>query len=275
MLALTFLAIYPLVYTLILSVYNWSIKEGLEDFVWFNNYTSLLTSSEFWNSLKITVLFTVITVTIELILGFGIALMLNNKSLRCKKLFRSLFMIPIILSPVVVGSLWRMMYHADYGIINYIFHDILKLLPNIVWLGKGTTAFISIMIADIWYTTPLILLILLAGLQSLPSQPFESAKIDGANSIQLFTKITLPLMKPYILIALLMRIIDAIRVFDLPWVMTGGGPGTYNQTTSILMYLKGFKYLEINEASALGVILIIIIALISTYFMRSLMQHIR
>jgi multiple sugar transport system permease protein len=275
LLVLAFLAFYPLLYNLILSVYNWSLSKGFEDLIWFKKYISLFTSFEFWNSLKITVLFTIITVTIELILGFGIALMLNYKFLKYKKIFRSLFMIPMILSPVIVGSLWRMMYDPKYGVINYIFHDVLKLMPDIVWLGKGTTAFIAIMIADIWYTTPLMILILLAGLESLPDQPFESAKIDGANNIQLFTKITLPLMKPFIAIALLLRIIDAIRVFDLPWIMTMGGPGTSNQTMSILTYLKGFKYLKINDAAALAIVFIIIIALISSYFIHSVVKNTR
>lgn len=267
------LAFIPLVYNLALSLFKTSGGDMFGTFVGFDNYVEVFTDDAFWSALTITLTFTVLTVAIELCLGFTIAMLLNYKFLRCKGIFRSLFILPMVCAPVLVGVLWRMLYFPDYGVINYIFHDVLHILPEVVWLGNGTTAFISLMITDIWYTTPLIILILLAGLKSLPDQPYESARLDGASGRQSFMYITLPMMKPFIMVALLLRVMDAVKIFDLPWTMTSGGPGTSTQTLNMLLYVTGFKSGNLNGASALSVIITLIMLLVSSYFIYSTVKN--
>jgi len=260
------LTIVPLVYSLYLSFINYEMgRPHIEiRFVGLQNYITAITDMRFLIALLRTFLFVGVVVSCEFVLGLILALALN-RNFRGRNLVITLLTIPFMVAPVAVGFLWWTILDANYGPMNHLVVDFLHLANDkISWTGDANVALFSIMLVDIWQYTPFMMLILLAGLRSIPAEPYEAALIDGASGFTLFRYITLPLLKPAILVALLIRIIDSFKIYDLVYLLTYGGPGTATEVASFYIYLRGFKHFRISYAAALSYILLMISAVAIT-----------
>lgn len=260
--------VYPMINSLFYSFHSFNLlrPDQGRPFIGLDNYRALLSSQLFWHSLRVTLLFTGIAVTFEFVLGMALALLLNRELIG-RGLVRTIILVPFFSTPVVIALAWKLMLHTEFGMVNYL----LSLFgnPPYNWLGPGL-ALPSLITVEIWQNTSFVILILLAGLQALPREPYEAAIIDGANSWQVFTKITLPLMRPVILVALVFRTMFTLRVFDTIWVLTGGGPANETRTFSIGIYLSGFRQFDIGTGAALSWVLLLITMAISMIYWRYL-----
>jgi len=258
--------LYPLLFAFITSFSTYTfVHPQFDRFVGLKNYTSSFSDKYFWNSLLVTVKFSVMVVPLEFCLGFTIALFLNRE-VKFKNIFYAILTIPLVMSPVAVGLIWRMFLHPELGIANYLL-SLIKLAP-VNWLGSFKIAFFTVIMVDIWHQVSFMILLLLSGLISLPKEPFEAATVDGATRIQQFMYITLPLLKPVIAVALLIRTIFAFRTYDLIYVMTRGGPGVSTDVFSYYIYRTTFMGLNLAEASALSYILLIIVMIFTMFLFR-------
>lgn len=254
--------VYPLGYALWLSFHRWTLRTFKIDipFIGLENYKNLFSNPDFLNSIRTTFTFVFLAIVFEFLLGMGLALILNHE-LKGKNLFRSAILIPMMCTNVVIGLTWRLLLNYQYGIVNYYLGQIG--LPVVEWLSSRSVAMISVVIVDVWNTTSFVALMLLAGLQSLPEEPYEAAKIDGASGIQTFFYLTLPLLKSFILVALIWRFIDTFRIFDVIYLLTAGGPGRVTETVSIFVYRYGFSTFNLGVASAASFIMLIIMLFIA------------
>lgn len=263
---LLFMSVFPLVYSLVLSFHRWNLVSGLPPrFTWFSNFITLFMDDRFWLALKTTLLFSCGVVAMEFLIGLGLALLLVKRS-RIRSFLRSAMVIPMMLTPVAVALMWRYIYNSETGILKYLFSSIGVESP--VWLGEVNSALPAIMIVDIWQWTPFIFLILLAGISSLSPEIFEAARVDGATPFQIFQYITLPLIVPFILIAVLIRFMDSLKIFDIIYILTGGGPADSTQTLSLYIYKVGLKFFKVGYACALSYIMLVIIILFSQLLLR-------
>jgi len=235
------------------------------------NFARAFADPLFLNSLKNTFALLCGALLLQFVLGFGIAILLNQK-IRGIKFIRGLIITPLVVPPIVAGLLWRFMFNNEVGIIAHYLRLLGLWGKEMTLLGKPSTALLGIMIADSWQWTPLIALILFAGLRSLPLEPFEAAEIDGASGWQKFIFLALPLLRPLIGIALLIRIIDLYRIYDQVYVMTYGGPGIATETASFFVYRQGFIFFQMGYASSISVILLIICLGLSMLFVRLLLK---
>lgn len=260
-LTLFVLTVVPLVFSLGISMFDYNITNTQNiRFVGFSNFIRALKDDYFTSAIVITVIQVVSTVVGQMVLGMLVALLLSRE-FRGAKLMRSLYIIPMMITPIVSGIMWRMMFNADLGIINYMLGKLGVSAIN--WLGSPNTALATIIITDIWLSTPFVTMILLAGIQAISNDYYDAAAMDGVNTLQRFFYITLPLCKPMVLLALLFRIMDAIRRYDSIMAMTAGGPGIATQTLNIYVYYQGFSYFNIGYSSALSMILLVTIFIIS------------
>jgi len=243
------------------------INPAIREFVGFTNYTTSLTSPRFLKALWNTVVYIGVAVGSEFILGLILALLLSN-AFKGSQLIRTLLLSPLMLAPLVTGLIWKFMLNDQFGIINWGLYKlgILSDPHQILWLSDSRFALYSTIIADIWLTTPFIMLVLLAGIKGIPISLYESAEIDGANKWHKFRYITLPSLIPVATVALLIRIIDAARTFDIVWVLTQGGPGFSSEVLSTYMYKTLTRYGEVGQSSAMAVIFIIILLVLSSFF---------
>ena len=241
-----------------------TVKYG-RDVTWtgLNNYQQLVDDRLFLTALGQTFAFTVVAVAGELILGFAIALLLWGEVSRWRSIFRTLFMIPMILSPVVVGITWRALLNPNFGWIN----DLLG-IPGFQWLSDPSRALYTLAAVDIWQWTPFMFVILLSGLQGVPTDVLEAAEVDGASAVQRFVGIIWPLMLPFTIVAVLLRAIDAFKIFDLVYNLTGGGPGTATETISFYLYRIAFKQFDLGYAAAVSVVLSLIVGALVTIYLR-------
>ena len=235
-------------------------------FIRLENYSRLFADKHFWQSFEFTFLFVLASVTIELVLGMIFALVLNE-NLHGRGFFRTALLVPWAIPIAISSRLWQLIYNYDYGVLNYL---ILKLgisSTPVNWLGTPLGAFFSILIADVWKTTPFITIILLAGLSAIPNELYQQAKIDGANFLKRFYNVTLPILKPVIIVAVLFRTIDAVRIFDIVYVLTGGGPG--GSTTPLSLYAYRY-YLtgDFGYGSAVSVFVFISVAVFAFLYIR-------
>jgi len=217
----------------------------------------------------ITVTYIAIAVGLEMVLGFGIALLLNSP-LKGGTFFKSMILIPMFIPPIVAGTMWKFMFNAQFGIINYLVSRI-GITPQ-DWLSRPLTALGSVIFVDIWQWTPYVALLLLAGLNSLPPEPFEAALVDGAKGWQILRRVTIPLLRPFLGIALILRVIQAYKVFDTIYILTRGGPGTSTQVLSMSIYLTAFQYFQIGEAAALSYLVLIGAIVLTTIFINRFMR---
>ncbi len=248
---------YPLLYSLHMSTLDFNLvrPDYGRNFVFLGNYLKALQDPSFLNSLKLAVYLSVGAVTGQFVLGMAIALLLNRE-LRGVNLLQTMIIIPMVITPVVAGLLWRFMYNPTIGVMNHFLIS-LGLGPS-AWHGDGSTALLSIAIVEIWKYTPFMTILLLAGLQSLPPEPFEAAHLDGANRWQSFIYVTLPLLRPMIVVALLIRIINSLQTFDTIMMLTRGGPSMSTQIFNVHLYKTIFMFFDIGYGSALSFIMLLI-----------------
>ena len=261
------LTVFPLIYAILTSLQYYVLSDPLaKRFIWLQNYTKMLYDGRFWNSLVNTFHFIAVSLTLEMVLGIIMALLLARKFLG-SGLAKTLLLLPTITTPVVVGLIWIMLYDPQFGLINYLLVE-LGFHPQ-AWLDSEKSAMWALIIVDVWEWTPFVALVLLAGLQSLPVEPYEAAMVDGASPFQRFIHLTLPLLKPYLIIAFLIRFMDAFRWFDTIYIMTKGGPGTATETVNMYGYLTGFNFLNMGYAATLGITMLVLITFISTLVVKT------
>jgi multiple sugar transport system permease protein len=260
--------VYPLLFALVASFTTYGfLNPFFNQFVGFENYALIFRDKYFWNSLYVIFKFVFCVVCIEFFLGFGVALLLNRK-IKAKGLFYTILTVPMVMAPVAVALIWRVFLHPELGIMNY-FLSLFRINP-VNWLGSSKVAFWTLIMVDIWQQVSFMILVLLAGLVSLPQEPFEAASIDGASSLQSFAAITLPLMKPVIVVALLIRIIFGFRTFDLVYILTRGGPGVSTDVMSYYIYRRTFMGLELAESSAASYILLTVTMVVVVFLYRAM-----
>jgi multiple sugar transport system permease protein len=270
MLMLLFITVFPLAWSLYLSFTDWSVIRDAgtaPGWVGTQNYFELLTNRRTWERFVVTGQFVVPAVTIELVLGFGIAMLLNRK-FAGRGVIMTMLLIPMMLSPIVVALFWRFMMQGE-GVINYYVVNVLGAEP-ILWLTDRWVAPWSLVIVDVWMWTPFMMLISLAGLSAVPRYLYEAAAVDRASGWFRFRHITLPMVAPLLLIAVIFRTMDAYKLFDQALVLTGGGPGRFTQTASLYLYDLAFGQFRTGEASALGYIMLIVIIALANLFIRAL-----
>jgi multiple sugar transport system permease protein len=267
---LLLLSIFPFVYSLWLSFHQWNLSDRAAawSFVGLGNYARILLSDPyFWPAARVTVAFLLVTIALEFLLGLGIAVLVSQES-RALGAIQTIVVLPMMITPVVVGLIWRFMYNPDRGVINELLGIVGIQGP--AWLGDAATGFWAVVVADVWEWTPFMALILLAAMQSLPREPLEAAVVDGASRWQAFRSIVLPLLRPAIAVALLLRGIDAFKTFDLIYVMTQGGPGTSTQVLSLYTYKWGFKFFEMGYAAALAYVMLLAVDVAATFGVRAM-----
>ncbi|HHV61942.1 MAG TPA: sugar ABC transporter permease [Firmicutes bacterium] len=268
--SLVLIVILPTIFLWYVSFTSYDLGMGWEKrtFVGLQNFYFLISGQdrEFWPSVIVSLEYMVISTVIEFILGFAIAILFNRKMIG-KRLWMSCLLVPLTVTPAVVALMWKLMYNTEYGVINYIL-GFLGISVN--WLSSSM-ALISVIIVDIWQWTPFVALILYAGLQALPQEPYEASMVDGASSLQVFRYITLPMMRPMITIAILLRSIDALKVFDTVYGLTQGGPGNATELLSLHIYRLGFQHTGwIGRSSAAAIVLLLFTTVLSTYLLRAL-----
>jgi multiple sugar transport system permease protein len=269
LLVLLLVGLYPFLYCLTVATQNFYLATPqAAHWVGLQNFISFIEDDNFWNSVWVTTRYLVIAIAFECVLGFAIALLLNAR-LRLHALWRTTILIPLILAPIVVGSMWKFMLNNQSGIIPYL----LGLVGfNSLYLGGPDSAFWSVLAVEIWQWTPFVTLISLAGLSNLPVEPFEAAAVDGASRWQVLRHLTLPLMRPVLLIAMTLRFIAAYKSFDAVFLLTQGGPGTATQLLALRVYQTAFVNLQIGDASALAILVMIAAIVLTKLFIQRLLE---
>jgi multiple sugar transport system permease protein len=249
----------PLLFSFFLSFRGWSATKSVigGDFVGLENYELLFTDPAFINSIVLTIAYTTITVSFELVLGLGVALLLNRE-VRFIGIARTILIMPMMMTPIVAALCWKLLLDPEYGFINYLIGS------KIVWVGDPALAPIAVMLVNVWQNVPYVAILLLAGLRSLPTDPREAAVIDGANAWQIFWHITLPALRPAIMVALLLRVIFEFRAFDNVYVMTGGGPGGATTLLSIFTYALTFAQFDFPMGAAASWVMLVLCFLLCT-----------
>lgn len=270
--AMVVLMAFPLGYTAYLSLHEWYASSVLgPEFIGLRNYVDLLTKDErFWPAFWRTIEFTVGSVILAIGLGLGVAHLLIRR-FPGRGVARTLFLLPMIATPVAMALVWMTMMSPTIGVLNYFLRALG--LPASAWVASPQAVIPSLLLVETWMWTPMIALILLAGLSSLPAEPFESALVDGANGWQIFWHVTLPLMRSTLVVAALFRTIDALKIFDIVYVMTEGGPGFASETLNLYVFQTSFKYLHLGYASALIVIFFSIVLGASLLLLRVRRSH--
>ena len=247
--------IFPWLFTVWMSLFDWTIG-SVARFVGLENYVGLVKNQRFIESIVHTFYFTALAVVVPLILGLVAALIFHRR-FPYRGLLRGIFTMPMMATPVAVALVWTMMFHPQQGVLNYLLS--LVGLPPSLWVYSPTWVIPSLVLVEIWHWTPLVMLIVLGGLAALPTEPYESARLDGASEWQLFRYITLPLVAPFLVVAAVIRTIDALKAFDTIYVISQGGPGTASETINIYLYLQAFAFYNVGNASAVVVVFFVII----------------
>ena len=255
----------PFIDTLITSFKNTKLILPEERFEGFDNYQAILTHSRFWRSLFVTLLFTFVSISLEAVLGLCLGLMMTQPS-PINNLLRIMILVPWTIPTVVTAKMWQWMFDYNLGILNYLLEVIG--IHRINWLGKPFLAFFSIAIVDVWKTAPFVAIIVLAGLSAIPQEVYRASVIDGTNSWQRFRFITLPLILPILGVAVLFRTIDALRIFDLVYVLTGGGPGGSTETLSVYAYKLFFYKGDFGQGAVISIITLLLVAGFGYFYTR-------
>jgi multiple sugar transport system permease protein len=263
--AITLLAItvFPLIYELRLAFMSWELTTSAPArFVGLANFGKILFHDQrFWNSMGVTMRLIVFGTSIQVVVGTGIALLLNRLR-RSRTILVSLFLIPVMIAPVVAGFQFRMIYHDQFGPLNYIIELVTGgLWGGLAWIADPKVALFAVMFTDIWQWTPFLM-----GLQSISPEMYEAAEVDGASRRQTFGWVTLPLILPVIVIGILIRAMDSFKLFDIIYLVTGGGPGDITETISFYTYLQGFKFFSVGYTAAMAFLQLIVITIIAQVF---------
>jgi multiple sugar transport system permease protein len=254
---LAFLSLYPFIMGAWMSFHEWSLGADARPWVGFANYETLLGEERFQNAVEKTAIFTGVSVTLETVLGVGLALYLRSLTKTWRPVFRTIFILPMIMTPIATGLMWRLLLNGQIGVINWLIENFLG-VPAPEWTSSAGLAMATLIMIDIWQWTPLIIMIVFAGLLSVPETLYEAARVDGAPRTAIFRHITLPQIKYMIAIAVVFRLMRSFRSFDIIWLVTQGGPGTATEILNIYLYRVAFVNLQGGKAAALGLILLVI-----------------
>lgn len=260
------IVVYPMLYALVMSFTGYSVRKPVMNFVGMTNYIKILQDASFWQAVGRSLIFTFGSLIPQVVLGLAIAILLNHPDLRFKGLFRGLVIMPWLVPTVAVAMIFRWMFHDIYGIMNYILMDLHVLKEPVAWIANEHTAMFILILANVWRGVPMLITMFLAGLQGIPSDLYEAGQIDGANGWKRFSKITLPLLMPVVMVSGILRFIWTFNFYDLPWVMTGGGPAEATQTTPIYAYRRAFSSYRMGEGSAITMILFVILIIFAAIY---------
>lgn len=269
---LTAVTMFPLLHNIYMSLHGFrlSVPGSEKLFVGLQNYARIFTDVEFWGSMSVTFRFVIGVTVVQLILGFLVAITLNSIT-RGKKFITALVMIPMMVAPIVVGLMFSFVLNPQFGLYSYLVQALNLPLP-LAPLSSSKAAHIVMMITDIWQWTPFIVLMILAALQSVPVEPIEAAMIDGASEIQTLRYVILPLIRPVIVVAFVLRAIEAFKEFDKPYILTGGGPGAATEVIDLFTYREAFVSFNFSYAAALSIVLFIILLLAGIGYWRLVME---
>lgn len=263
-LILAITSLYPSIYSAALSLYNWNWGNQF-DFVGLRNYLDLFKSDEFWQVLRQTFVFAVSATAIEVLLGLGLAAAVDSLKFGAG-IIRTLLLTPLMVSGIVVALMSKIVLDPMLGIVNYLLG--LLGIPPSPFFGTTATAMPTVIMVDAWWQTAFVFIIVLAGLQSLPSEPIEAARVDGANSLQIFFRVKLPMLRPILFTVLIFRTIDTIKVFDIIFGTTGGGPQIATEVMQTLAYREAFSFLQMSESMTIMVVFSLIVLAICLVYMR-------
>lgn len=260
------LMIFPVLYTFFLSFTNWNLTSGMPPtFNGFGSYLRVLNEPRFLQAVGRTFSFTIFAVLIEGILGVAIALILNRAFVG-KSVAKLLLLLPLVATPVAVGIVFNLFYDPTIGLANFVLKSLG--LPQGLWISSADSVMASLILVDVWQWTPMITLIVLAGLAGLSDEPVEAARVDGASEWQILRHVTIPMVMPVILTAVILRLIDALKTFDIIFAMTGGGPGYASETLNIMGYKYSFEYFRMGQSAVILVALFLIVFLCSMAIMK-------
>ncbi len=251
--------LFPWIFTLYMSVHDWHIG-GNRTFVGLHNYARMLTDERFlWASVR-TLYFTALSVFFPVVFGVAAAVCFH-RNFPGRGIARTIFIMPMMATPVAIALVWTMMFHPQLGVLNYLLTSMG--LPPSAWVYESSTVIPTLVMVETWQWTPLVMLIVLGGLASLPTDPYEAAVLDGASAWQIFWHVTLPLVWPFVMVAAVIRGIDALKAFDTIFVISNGGPGTSSETLNILLYLQAFSFYDMGYASAIVVVFFVLIMMVT------------
>jgi multiple sugar transport system permease protein len=270
LLTILLVAIYPMLYSTVLAFFRVSFDARQRPFVWFENFRWILGDQDYWIALGNTLVYVCFSVVGSFLVGFGLALLLRRVQLG-RSWIRLILLLPLTIAPMVVGLTWNWMFDPLFGLVNWFFTTLG--LPPQTWLAQTSTARTVVILVDIWQWFPLIFLIMDAGLAGLPQAPYESARLEGASEWMIFGRITFPLLRSLILVALLLRTVDAFRTFDLVRVMTDGGPAQTTETLSLYLYRTAFQFNKLSRAAAGATIMLMLMSVISSFMFRFLYRQ--
>jgi multiple sugar transport system permease protein len=261
------LILYPLLSSFYASAFSYNLSKPYlgRHFVGMGNFLTAASDPLFIESVRLTLILSAVAVGVELILGLAVATLLNS-SLQGMRILQTLIIIPLVMTPVVAGLTWRVILNPSIGIANFLLESVG--LPASEWNGSPRTALLSVAIVDVWRSTPFVAIILLAGLQGLPSEPLEAAKVDGAGRWNSFRYITLPMLRPLITVALLIRIIYSLQIFDTIMILTQGGPGFATEVFNVHLYKTMFRFFDVGYGSALSIVMLAITLSLCLIFYR-------
>ncbi|PQD99073.1 transporter [Mycolicibacterium parafortuitum] len=251
--------LYPFAVGAYYAFLNYAAVNPDPRFVWFDNFRSVLGDQIFWESVKVTAIFAVVATVIETVIGVALALLLNRSSL-IGKVFEKVLILPLMIAPVIAGVIWKLMFNPQFGILNHV----LALGNTFDWLS-ATNALWSVILVDLWIFTPFVAILVLAGIRSLPKEPFEASEVDGAGWFYMFRKLMLPMLWPYILVAVIFRFMDNLKVFDHIYVLTAGGPGVATRTLQIGAFEDSIINLDYSRGSTYMLLLWVIVFITARY----------
>jgi len=252
--------IIPFIYSLELSLHRWNLASLTieKKFIGFSNYAEIIGNPEFWNAVRRTITYVCWAIGLEFLLGLVIALLISRES-RLMSVIRRLILIPFMIAPAVVGLMWMWIYNPEWGVLNYFVRTLGIHKVGYSWLGDTSVAMFSIVVVDIWQWTPFVILLFLAGIASLPRDPYDAARVDGASRWQIIKFITLPMLKPVMMIVLLIRTMTIFKFFDTIFILTHGGPASVTEVLGFHLYRVSFMYFKMGYAAALSYVMLIIV----------------
>jgi multiple sugar transport system permease protein len=265
------LSIYPLVFSVWVAFVNYDFQIPGHDFVGLGNFQLIFDDPLAWSSLATTIFVAIADVVLEFLLGLALALAMAA-TFRGRGLVMSILIVPLFISPVIVGQSWAMFLQRPFGPADYLLSQLFGHPVTISWLTEAPWNFVAIIVADLWQWTPFMFVILLAGLAAIPPHLYEAAELDGVTRRQAFFYVTVPQLAPVMLLAITFRLLDAVKLFDVIFMLTGGGPGTMTYTTSFYLYQIGFQQFHLSQATAGSWLFLLLLAVVISVLVRRLMR---